>query len=72
MFPSEYEVQAHRRELMQQAEQHRLAHAIEPVASWSQRAGENLLRWGAFLTALQTSECVTVKTHGQVVTVCSA
>lgn len=71
MFPNEYEVRSHRQDLLRQAQQHQLARALAPKASFAQQTGQHLLRLGARLTA-DVSECVTVETSGQVVTVCPA
>jgi|GEM_PF-5475032 len=72
MFPSEYEVQAHRRELMLQAEKHRRARQLTTTVSSSQRVGQLLLKLGARFAAPDTDKCVALETHEQVITVCSA
>lgn len=73
MFPNEYEVRSHRQDLLRQAQQHRVARALAPKASFAQQTRQHLLRLGARLTAAaDLNECVTVETSGQVVTVCPA
>ncbi len=72
MFPSEYEVKARQRELIQQAKQHHLAREAMPTVSLSKRAGQQLLKLGARFAANDETECVTIETRGQTVTVCPA
>lgn len=73
MFPNEYEVLAHRQDLLRQAQQHQLARALAPKASFAQQTGQHLLKLGARLTATaDVNECLTVETSGHVVTVCPA
>ena len=71
MLPNEFEVNFHCQELLRQAQQHQLARALAPKTSFAQQTGQRLLKLGARLTA-DVSECVTVETLGQVVTVCPA
>ena len=72
MFPNEYAVRAHHDDLLHQAQQHQLARQFASTVPLTQRAGQQLLRLGARLTAANVNECVTVQTSGQVVTVCPA
>lgn len=73
LFPTEYEMQEYRQELLRQAEQYRLARQAQaPSISLMQRAGQSLLKFGAKLAANHTDECTTLTSGDQVVTVCTA
>ncbi len=73
MYPNEYQINEYRKDLLRQAEQHRLARqAAAPQISLTQRAGERLLKYGARLAAAEQSACYSVEGKGQVVTVCPA
>ena len=72
MFPSEYEVREHQRDLLRQAEQHRFAKHAAHSVSLAQHAGNGLLRLGAALTYQKHEACHTIETRGNIVTVCAA
>ena len=72
MFSSEYEVRAHRHDLIRQAKQRRLVYEAIPRVSLTQNVGRQLLKWGARFSVKQGSECIAVETQRQVVSVCPA
>ena len=73
MFPNEYDLHEHHKDLLHQAEQHRLVRQTQtPSISLTRRAGQNLLKIGAKLAVDQSSDCTTLESGNQVVTVCPA
>ena len=73
MYPNEYQLHEHTKDLLRQAEQQRLARqAAAPPISLIQRTGQRLLQYGARLAAAEQSACYSVEGKGQVVTVCPA
>ena len=71
MFPNEYDLHEHHKDLLRQAEQHRLVRQTQaPSISLTQRAGHSLLKFGAKLAA--QDDCTTLTSGDQVVTVCPA
>jgi hypothetical protein len=73
MFPSEYDLHERRKELLRQAEQHRLARQFRTtLMTPMQRAGQSLLKIGARLAAKDTEACQAVESSGKTIMVCPA
>ena len=73
MYPNEYQLHEHTKDLLRQAEQQRLVREAESQrVTLSQRAGQTMLMLGAKLAVERSEGCYLVERAGQVVTVCPA
>jgi hypothetical protein len=73
MFLNEYTVHEHRKDLLREADQQRLARELAEALPLTQRMGQSLLKLGARLIEQETDACFTVENRtGQTVTVCPA
>jgi hypothetical protein len=70
---NEYQLHEHHKDLLRLAEQARLAKQVFVERLLVKRFGWLLLRWGARLTAQESSDCQRLETRGgQTVMVCPA